>query len=99
MANTTDMLLCCFDEDEVVAKISAETGIDFLKVSDGDKCGGQKILALDAYGASYRSLGRAKIEEIITAFKTAKFVFPELASLTIDDDDGNFQGVVLHDHN
>lgn len=97
MANTTDMIITCFDEDEVVAAISEKTGIDFLKVSDGNKAGGPKVLRLEAYGACYRSIGLEKINEIIAAFNCAEFDYPELASLIIDDDDGNFSGTVTRE--
>lgn len=97
MANTTDMIITCFDEDEVIAVISKETGIDFLKVSDGNMAGGPKVLSIEAYGACYRSLGRAKIDEVIAAFKQAEFIWPELASLVIDDDNQVFNGTVIRE--
>lgn len=94
MSNTTDILLCCFVADsKVVEKLSKETEINFIKVSDGQKSGGPKVLSIDAYGACYLSLGRGKITEIIEVFKGSNFIYPELASLTIDDDD-IFHGVI-----
>lgn len=97
MANTTDLLLCCFDEDEIVAKISEVTGINFLKISDGEKCGGTKVLSLEVYGACYRSLDEEKIMEVIEVFKSANFIFPELASLTINDDNQVFKGIIVRE--
>ncbi len=97
MANTTDMLITCFDEDDVVAEISKKTGIDFLKTSDGEKAGGPKVLCFESYGACYRSLGEDKINEVIEAFKTAEFSFPETAVLLIDDDAEVFTGVIVRE--
>lgn len=97
MSNTTDIMITCFDEDKVVDNISKVTGVDFRKVSDGEVCGGPKILSLTSYGACYRSLGPDKITELIAEFKAADFLFPELASLTIDDDNEVFNGVVIRE--
>lgn len=94
MANTTDIMLICFDEDMVLADISRRTGINLLLVSNGEVCGGSKVLSLTAHGACYRSLGKEKIDELIQEFHAADFLFPELACLVIDDDDQVFNGVV-----
>jgi len=97
MGNTTDIIITCFGEDEVIAGISEKTGINFLKVSDGEKAGGSKILCFESYGACYRSLGKEKIAEVIQAFHDAKFSFPETASLIISDDDDVFTGTVIRE--
>lgn len=97
MTNTTDMIITCFDEKDVVAEISRITGIDFLKISDSEKCGGPKILCFDAFGACYMCLGKEKIDEIIAVFKVAEFLWPELATLTIDDDNDIYSGVILRE--
>ena len=94
MANTTDMIITCADEDEVVEQISEKTEIDFKKTSDGEKAGGPKVLYLESYGACYRCVGKEKIDEIIEAFRQAEFLFPELAVLIIDDDNGVFSGLI-----
>jgi hypothetical protein len=91
------MIITCFDEDEVVEQISEITGIDFLKVSDGEKAGGPKVLSLESYGACYRCVGREKIDEIIETFKKADFDFPELAVLVIDDDNDVYNGSILRE--
>ena len=95
MANTTDMIITCYDEGEVVKQISEKTGIDFKKTSDGEKAGGPKILIFESYGACYRCIGKEKINEIIEIFRQAEFSFPELAVLIIDDDNGEYSGVIL----
>jgi len=95
MANTTDMIITCADEGAVIALLSQKTGINFNLVTDSDKCVGQKIVIFESYAACYRSLGMEKIQEVIDEFKALDFSFPELAVLVIDDDDGNFNGVVL----
>lgn len=94
MANTTDIMLVCFDEDGKVFGLSTRCGIQFGKVSNGELCGGSRVLAIESYGACYRSLGAEKIAEIIAEFKATDFDFPELAVLIIDDDNGDFNGVV-----
>lgn len=95
MANTTDMMVTCFDEDDAVARLCEAVDLRFEKVSDGNLAGGPKVLSIEAYGACYRSLGVEKIAEVVAAFKATDFDFPELATLTIDDDNQVFNGVVL----
>ena len=95
MANTTDMIITCFGEDFVVEKLSKDTGVDFIKMTEGSRTGGSKVLIFESYGACYRSLGEQKITEIISAFRLADFQFPELAVLIIDDDNEVFSGIVL----
>ena len=97
MANTTDMIITCFGEDRIVKEISEKTGLDFLKISDGNKCGGPKFLSLESYGACYRSIGKEKIDQIIKLFIKSDWTFPELAVLIIDDDNDTFNGVVTID--
>jgi len=94
MANTTDLMIACFDEDNIILGISKKTGVFFEKVSNGGKSGGPKSLSIEAYGACYRSLGKERINEVIKAFKEADFQFPENAVLIIDDDNDVFSGVV-----
>jgi len=94
MANTTDLIITCAGEGGVIALLSQKTGINFNLVTDSDECGGQKIVIFESYVARYRSLGMEKIHEIIDEFKALSFSFPELAVLIIDDDDGNFSGVI-----
>ena len=95
MANTTDLIITCAGEADVISRLSQKTGINFKQVTDGEKCGGPKIVFFESYTACYKSLGAEKIQEIITEFKMLDFSFPELAVLVIDDDDENFNGVVL----
>jgi len=94
MANTTDFIITCVFDSAAVKEISKKTRIDFFQVSDCTKCGGDKVLSFESYGASYRSLGDDKIYEIISVFKSADFDYPEYAVLIIDDDnESKFQGV------
>lgn len=94
MANTTDFIITCADEDEIISDLSEQTDILFNKISNPDLCGGPKAVWFEAYAACYRCVGIHKINEVISAFNRAPFVFPELAALTIDDDDGEYRGVV-----
>ena len=94
MANTTDIMVVCFDEDDKIFGLSNRSGVQLNKVSNSELGGGPKHSSVGSYGACYRSLGRKKINELIHEFKTTEFSFPELAVLIIDDDDQNFNGVV-----
>ncbi|ENI4487350.1 hypothetical protein ABXZ88_003222 [Vibrio fluvialis] len=94
MANTTDLVITCAGEDEIINQISASTGIDFQQITDSKKCGGDKDVWFESYAACYRCLGDEKITEVINAFKSARFTFPELAVLIIyDDNSDKFNGV------
>ena len=95
--NTTDMIITCFDESDVVAGISKKTDINFIKISDATKSGGSKVLIFESFGACYKSLGSTKIDEIISTFKSAPFAWPGLAVLIIDDDDDYFSGIILRE--
>lgn len=99
MANTTEIMIVCLDEDDVIKSISEKTSVRFLEVSDGRKCGGSHVLTLSSYGACERSLGRQKIDEVIAAFKEGEFLYPELAVMIIDDDNEVFNGVVVREGN
>ena len=81
MANTTDIIITCFEEDEVVKQISEKTGIEFKQTSDGGKAGGPKALILESYGACYRCVGGEKIAEIIEVFKSAEFEWPNMLNV------------------
>lgn len=95
MANTTDLIITCVDNDEAIEFLSQKTGVNFNKVTDSEKCGGSKIVYFESYAACYRSLGKEKIEEIINEFKVMNMYLPELAVLMVHDDDGAYEGVVL----
>lgn len=90
MANTTDILITSFCEDDMVDNISKETGLDLNLVVNEDSlaaAGGTRMLTtFMVHGACYRSLGKKKIYELISTFKSTKFLFPEQAVLQIDDD-------------
>lgn len=96
MANTTDLMISCLDEEDVVRRLSAQTSIHFIKVSDGEKCGGQKVVIMESFAYCSRCLGEQKVIEVIAAFKRMAFEFPESAVLIVDDDDApHLDGVYL----
>lgn len=94
MANTTDLMITSFFDDDAINYINKKTGLDFKQLTDGRNCGGVKILSFEAFGTCPRCIGRERIEELIATFKSAPFRSPEYAILFIDDDDGVFDGVV-----
>ena len=94
MANTTDIMITSFFDEEAIREINNKTGLDLLKVSDGSNCGGPKCLSFESYGACHRSIGIKRIDELINVFKSADFKSPEYAVLIIDDDDDCFNGVI-----
>ena len=94
MANTTDLMITSFFDDEAIAFINEETGLDFKQVSDGGLSGGAKVLSFEAFGTCPRCIGEERIKSLISAFKKAPFSSPEYAVLFIDDDNGNFNGAI-----
>ncbi|WDE96403.1 hypothetical protein PQO03_00280 [Lentisphaera profundi] len=94
MANTTDMMISTFYDEEAIEYINKKTGLDFRCTSDGGKCGGTKALSFEVYGSCHRSIGSDEIEQLIKAFKEAPFTSPEYAVLFIDDDNQCFNGLV-----
>ena len=96
MANTTDILITTFFDDEAIEFINTETGLDFRQVTNGERCGGPKILSFEAYGTCVRCIGKKRIDDLIDVFQRAPFCSPEYALMLIDDDNGDFEGVVTH---
>jgi hypothetical protein len=94
MANTTDIIITCFEECEVIEKIEKSTELKLPKITDSAKCGGDKVVCFESYAASYRCIGKGKIDLLIEAFKNANWDCPELAVMLIDDDNGQFSGIV-----
>ena len=95
MANTTEMIITCVINDEAIALLSKKTGVAFNKISDCKKSGGDKALYFECYASCNRSLGKEKIQEIVSEFNSMDMRLPNLSALIIDDDDGYFNGVVL----
>jgi len=98
MANTTDIFITIFFDEEAIEFINSETGLDFRQVTDGERSGGPKVLSFEAYGTCVRCIGRERIDALIDAFQRAPFTLPEYALMLIDDDNGDFEGVVTHNH-
>jgi len=96
MANTTDILITTFFDDEAIRFINSETGLTFRQVTDGVRSGGPKVLSFEAYGTCVRCIGKKGIDDLISAFQRAPFSSPEYALMLIDDDNGDFEGVVTH---
>ena len=44
MANTTNLIITCFDEAKQIKLLSKKVGIDFNQVSDGQLSGGEKVV-------------------------------------------------------
>lgn len=96
MANTTDILITAFFDEEAIEFINSETGLAFQQVTDGCCSGGPKILSFEAYGTCVHRIGKEKIEALIDVFRRAPFTSPEYAVMLIDDDCGDFKGIVTH---
>lgn len=94
MANTTDLMITSFFDEAAIDFINRETGLDFKQITDGQKCGGAKVLSFEAFGTCPRCIGEDRINELIAVFKKAPFDSPEYAVLLIDDDNDVFTGVV-----
>ena len=94
MANTTDIMITTLFDDGAIEFINKETGLDLEQFSDGEKAGGSKVLAFEVFGTCARGLGKSVIEELIEVFKKAPFNSPKYAMLFIDDDNGDFNGVI-----
>lgn len=94
MANTTDIIITCFTNEPAIHAIADKTGIALRIISDASKVAGHKVGCYQTYGASYKCIGKDKIDQLIKEFEAAPWRFPELAALTIDDDNGDFCGVV-----
>ena len=94
MANTTDLMITSFFDDDAIESINLKTGLDFKQFSDGAVSGGPKVLSFEVFGTCVRCIGIEKINELIDIFKSTEFSSPEFAILHIDDDDGKFSGIV-----
>lgn len=90
--NTTDVMIVTFCDKDAVDYIRSITGLELTCVHDGLRS--NSVTSYNVHAGTYRSLGKKRIEELIAAFKQAHFDFPELASLTINDDDDVFNGVI-----
>ena len=95
MANTTDLMITSFFDDDAISYINEKTGLDFKQLTDGDNAGGAKILSFESFGTCPRCIGDDRIKELISVFKEAPFTSPEYAILFISDDDNDeFDGVI-----
>lgn len=96
MANTTDIIISCFGEvdDEIVLAVAEEAGLNLPKITNSEECGGHKTVGFESYAASYRCIGKQRIDFLIKTFKGAGWQFPELTVMIIDDDNDLFSGVV-----
>lgn len=86
MANTTDLMITSFFDENAVNYINKKTKLDFKQLSDGAKSGGVKVLSFETFGACHRCIGSEAIKHLIKVFKEAPFNSPEYAVLFIDDD-------------
>ena len=94
MANTTDIMITTFFDEEAIEFINKKTGLDLRQVTEGSRSGGPKILSFEAYGICVRCIGKEAIDKLIEIFKSAPFSSPEYAVLLIDDDNEEFNGLV-----
>lgn len=95
MANTTDLMITSFFDDDAIGYINEKTGLDFQQLTDGDYGGGAYVLSFESFGTCPRCIGAEKIKQLIKVFKEAPFKNPEYAVLFIDDDNiEEFNGTV-----
>ena len=94
MANTTDIMITTLFDDDAIEFINKETGLGLERFSNAEKAGGSKVLAFEVFGTCVRCIGKNAIKELIEAFKKTPFTNPKYAILFIDDDNGDFSGVV-----
>ncbi len=94
MANTTDIIITCWEEDDAINKIEELTKLNLPKITDSARCGGHKIVCFESYAASYRCLGKEKIGSLIEVFKSVSWQYPDSVVMIIDDDNGVFSGIV-----
>ncbi len=94
MANTTDVTITSFFDEKAIEFINKNTKLDFRQVTEGNRSGGPKVLSFEAYGTCVRCIGKEAIDSLIGVFKSAPFEAPEYAVLLIDDDNGDFNGIV-----
>ena len=95
MANTTDIMITSFFDEDAIEFINKNTDLDLKQVTEGNRSGGPKILSFEAYGTCVRCIGIKAIKNLIAVFKDAPFEHPEYAVLLIDDDDEEFNGLVI----
>lgn len=95
MANTTDLMITSFFDDDAIQFINEKTGLDFKQLTDGNNSGGVKVLSFESFGTCPRCIGRERIQQLIKVFKEAPFEAPEYAVLFIDDDNTEeFNGII-----
>ena len=94
MANTTDIMITSFFDEDAISYINEKTTLDFKKISNSSLSGGPKALCFEAFGTCQRCIGKKKIDELIEVFKEAPFEYPEYAVLLIDDDNEEFNGII-----
>ena len=95
MANTTDIMITAFiEEEDAVAYINEKTNLSIKLVSDSGLCGGPKHVSFDAYATCQRTIGKEAIDALIESFMLAPFHTPEYAVMIISDDDDVFDGIV-----
>lgn len=94
MANTTDMIITCFETDTLITMFGKDQGLKFERITDEDASGGDRSVCFSSYAACHIGMDQEKIQEVILAFQALPFTSPELAALIIDDDNGRFSGLV-----
>ena len=89
MANTTDVMITTFFDDEAIDYINKETGLNFRQLTDGENVGGSHVLSFKAYGICTRCIGLEKINQLIEIFKSAPFSSPKYTVMIISDDNND----------
>lgn len=96
MANTTEMLLTHFGEDDVIDFINRECDIDFRESVPIQPNSGEKWLTLTSHGFCVRCIDEETIERIIDVFNNAPWEFPKYVTLVVTDDDTDqYNGVYV----
>ena len=72
MANTTDLMITTYFNKSFIKELNEITGLEFKLISDGGKCGGDKVVSFSTYAACWRCIGEEKIIELIRTFRAIK---------------------------
>lgn len=71
MANTTDIMITSFFNEDIIDEINNKTGLDLIKFSNLEECGGEMNISFETYGTCTRCIGSKNIIELINIFKIA----------------------------
>ena len=93
MIKTTDIVITCTDEREVIEAIAKATGLDFQRISYKSSGGGSMPTRFTSWAAHYSAMAEEDIVKLIEVFEAGLFNAPELVTMIIDDDESIYSGV------